>query len=281
MQTSIDTTVGALLNGDPIPARPCQAAPIALPAGQQELLISPGAAFVVDGVQLVGPLGRQLAKAPTDPVEVAKWSSDHREVDIPASQASRILVVPESVNPGWTARTGDGTRLTPVTVNGWQQGWVVPPGTAGTVTLYFGSNAVYRAGIAGGLALLPILALLALVPARRPPPPAEPARPWQPGTVPSAVAVLAVGAVISGIAGVVVVGAALGIRYVLRNRPGVCDAITVGASAGGLILAGAVLSQNPWRSVDGYAGHSAGVQLLALISVGALAASVASAEWRN
>ena len=92
---------------------------------------------------------------------------------------------------------------------------------------------------------------------------------------------LAVGAVIAGIAGVVVVGAAIGVRYLLRNRPRLNDAVTVGTSAGGLILAGAVLSQNPWRSVDGYAGHSAGVQLLALISIAALAASVASAECRN
>ena len=76
---------------------------------------------------------------------------------------------------------------------------------------------------------------------------------------------LAVGAVISGIAGVMVVGAALGVRYVLRSRPELCEAVTVGTSAGGLILAGAVLSQNPWRSVDGYAGHSAGVQLLACL----------------
>ncbi|MFY9921280.1 MAG: hypothetical protein WAL26_23225, partial [Mycobacterium sp.] len=66
---------------------------------------------------------------------------------------------------------------------------------------------------------------------------------------------------------------ALGVRHLLRNRPRVCEAVTVGTSAGGLILAGVVLSQNPWRSVDGYAGHSAGVQLLALISVAALAAS--------
>jgi arabinofuranan 3-O-arabinosyltransferase len=44
-------------------------------------------------------------------------------------------------------------------------------------------------------------------------------------------------------------------------------------SASGLILAGATLSRHPWRSVDGYAGHSAGVQLLALISLAALAAS--------
>ena len=278
VQTSVDTTVGALLDGDPIPARSCQAAPVTLPTGQQELLISPGAAFVVDGVQLVGPLGRQLAGAATNPVQTGTWGADHREVDVPASQSSRVLVVPESVNPGWTARTGDGTRLTPVTVNGWQQGWVVPPGTTGTVTLSFGSNAVYRAGIAGGLALLPILALLALVPARRPPPPADPARPWQPSPVATGLAVLAIGAVIAGVAGVVVVGAAMGVRYALRNRPTLCEAITVGTSAGGLILAGAVLSQNPWRSVDGYAGHSAGVQLLALISVGALAASIWSAD---
>jgi arabinofuranan 3-O-arabinosyltransferase len=34
-----------------------------------------------------------------------------------------------------------------------------------------------------------------------------------------------------------------------------------------------VLSQNPWRSVEGYVGHSWGVQLLALASVAMLAAS--------
>ncbi len=258
--------------------RPCRPAPIALPAGQQELLISPGAAFVVDGVQLVGPLGRQLPSAATIPAAVATWSADHREVDVPSSQASRMLVVPESINPGWIARTADGAQLTPVTVNGWQQGWVVPSGTSGAIVLSFGSNAVYRAGIVGGLALLPILALLALVPARRPPPPADPARPWRPGVIATGSAVLAVGGVISGIVGVVVVGAALGARHLLRNRPRACEAVTVGTSAGGLILAGAVLSQNPWRSVDGYAGHSAGVQLLALISIAAVAASTLSGD---
>jgi arabinofuranan 3-O-arabinosyltransferase len=281
VQTSIDTTVGALLDGGPIAATPCRPAPIALPQGQQELLISPGAAFVVDGVQLAGPLGRDLATAATTPVQTGAWSSDHREVTVPPSQASRVLVVPESINPGWIARTADGAQLSPVTVNGWQQGWVVPAGTSGTITLSFGSNSVYRAGIVGGLALLPILALLALVPARRPPPQADPARPWQPGAVATGSAILVIGAVIAGVAGVVVMGAAIGVRHLLRNRTRLRDAITVGASAGGLILAGAVLSQNPWRSVNGYAGHSWGVQLLALISVGALAASVASAECRN
>jgi len=43
IQTSVDTTVGALLDGTPIAAHPCLPAPIAFPAGEQELLISPGA----------------------------------------------------------------------------------------------------------------------------------------------------------------------------------------------------------------------------------------------
>jgi arabinofuranan 3-O-arabinosyltransferase len=276
VQTSIATTVGAVLDGEPVPARPCRSEPITLPAGEQELLISPGAAFVVDGVQLAGPLASQLHTAATVPVSTGDWSADHRELDVPPSPSSRVLVVPESINPGWTARAADGARLAPVTVNGWQQGWVLPPGTAGPVTLSFTSNALYRAGLIGGLALLPLLALLAFLPVRRPRPADEPARPWQPGRVTTSVAVVAVAAVISGVAGVVVGGAALGVRYLLRRREKLCEAVTVGLAAGGLTLAGAVLSQNPWRSVDGYAGHSAGVQLLALASVAMLAASTVS-----
>ena len=87
VQTSIDTTVGALLDGDPIPGQALPGRPRSrCPPGQQELLISPGAAFVVDGVQLVGPLGRQLPSAATNPVQTgsvelpttARWTSPHR-----------------------------------------------------------------------------------------------------------------------------------------------------------------------------------------------------------
>ena len=52
VHTSIRTTAGALLDGGPVRAEACDRDPIALPAGQQELLISPGDAFVVDGAQL-------------------------------------------------------------------------------------------------------------------------------------------------------------------------------------------------------------------------------------
>jgi arabinofuranan 3-O-arabinosyltransferase len=274
VQTSITTTVGALLDGEPVAAEACQAGPILLPAGQQELLISPGAAFTADGVQLAGPLASRIHSAATIPAQIESWTADRREVNVAPSGVSRVLTVPESVNPGWIAHRADGTRLTPVTVNGWQQGWVLPPGTEGPVTLTFPSNTPYRAGVIGGLALLPVLALLAFMPVRRRAEQDESARPWRPGRWPVSAAVLAVGAVISGVAGVVVVGIAFGLRYLLRNRERLCDAVTITVTAGGLILAGAVLSQNPWRSVDGYVGQSAGVQLLALISVAMLAASV-------
>ena len=280
VHTSIRTTAGALLDGEPVAALPCERDPIALPAGQQELLISPGAQFVVDGARLSTPAAAGVPDASPTLARTAAWGPSRREVRAPASPTSRLLVIPESINPGWVARTSTGARLTPVAVNGWQQGWVVPAGDPGTITLTFAANSLYRAGLAIGLALLPLLAALALWRTRRGRGDGEPARPWAAGRW-AAVAVLAVGAVVAGAAGVVVVGAALGLRYALRHRPRRRDAVTVALSAGGLILAGAVLSRHPWHSVDGYAGHSASVQLPALISLAVLAASVMTLTGRE
>jgi arabinofuranan 3-O-arabinosyltransferase len=274
VQTSVETTVGALLDGEPVAARPCGSPTIALPAGQQELVISPGPAFVTDGVQLAGPLAATLPSAPMTSTQTTQWQADHRKVDVVASDVPRVLVVPESINQGWVARAADGTALKPITVNGWQQGWVLPAGTSGIVALDFASNTTYRVGLFGGLALLPLLLLLVLLPARPGPSRPEPARPWQPGPLGVTAAVLGVGFLVSGVVGIVVGGAAIGLRHLLRSHPGLSDRITLGVGAGGLILAGAVLSQYPWRSVDGYIGHAWGVQLLALTSVAALAASV-------
>ncbi|OBJ48135.1 alpha-(1-_3)-arabinofuranosyltransferase family protein, partial [Mycobacterium sp. 1423905.2] len=279
VHTSITTTVGALLDGQPVQARACETNPITLPAGQQELLISPGAAFVVDGAQLSVPGVTEPPDATAVPTSTGTWGPARREVRVPASAASRVLVVPESINPGWVARTTTGYRLTPVAVNGWQQGWVVPAGDAGTITLTFASNSVYRAGLAVGLALLPLLVVLALWRRRRPDE-SPPAQPWAPGPWVGLVAVAA-GAVIAGVAGALVVGAAVGLRYALWHRELLSDRVFLALSAGGLVLAGAVLSRYPWRSVDGYAGHSASVQLLALVSVAAVVATVVPTPRRG
>ncbi len=271
VHTSISTTAGALLDGAPVAAQACDRQPVALAAGQQELLISPGEAFVVDSVQLSGPLAAAPA-ADIAPAATGAWGAAHREVLVAAAPIVRVLVVPESINPGWVARAADGTRLVAVAVNGWQQGWVLPAGTAGTVTLRFESNRLYRVGLTGGLALLPLLAPLAWW-RRRGRPAGTPPRPWAPSRRLAAVAGLAVGTVIAGAAGAAVFGTALALLHRLRHRPRWYRTATLGLSAGGLIAAGAVLSQHPWRSVDGYAGHWSGVQLLALISVATLAAA--------
>jgi len=273
VQTSVSTTVDALLQGRPVPARTCDPAPITLQAGTQELLISPGPAFIADGAQLIGPLAKDLAPAPTAPVTVTVWRPDRREVTVPRDPESRVLVVPESVNPGWVAHTAGGARLTPVIVNGWQQGWVLPPGAQGAVTLSFPSNGLYRAGLTVGLALLPLLLAMALVPARRRLPAYFPARPWRPGPL-GVVGLLAAGTLIAGAGGLVVVGGALLLGWRLHDRQPAWDTVTLGVVPAGLIVAGALLSRYPWRSVDGYIGHSAWVQFFALIGVGFLAASL-------
>ena len=272
VQTSVSTTVGDLLDGRPIPARPCEPAPIPLPAGEQEFLVSPGETFIADGVQLSAPLAARLTPAQVTPAQTGAWSAECREVSVTRSATARLLVVPESVNPGWVARTSDGATLTPVTVNGWQQGWVVPAGAQGTVALSFPSNARYRAGLVGGLALLPMLAVLALIAPRRRRPADGPVRPWPGGPLASA-AVVAAGALIGGAAGAAVFGAAVLARRLLRRHRLLFDRTVLVVAPAGLILAGALLSRYPWRSVDGYIGFSPWVQLPALIAVGALAAS--------
>ena len=114
-----------------------------------------------------------------------------------------------------------------MTVNGWQQGWVLPRAPQ-PITLSFTSNGLYRAGLIGGLALLPLLALLAFIPVRRP------RRTDEAAPMPVAATTgdderRGSGGRRGNITnpGVIVGGAALGLRYLLRNRERLCDAATV------------------------------------------------------
>jgi arabinofuranan 3-O-arabinosyltransferase len=273
VQTHISTTVNALRNGEPIAARACDPSPIMVPAGEQELLISPGPEFIVDGAQLDGPYSNKVPTATTTYANIAKWSPDRREITLDREPTTRVLVIPESVNPGWVAHNANGAALTPIIVNGWQQGWVIPAGQDGTITIDFPSNEQYRAGLVIGLALLPLLFALALIPGRRTRPDQQATAPYR-SRIGGAVGTLLVGAIIAGIAGAIVFGMAIAVAYLLRNQNHVRDRLTLWVAPLGLILAGATLSRYPWRSVDGYVGHSPWVQLLALLALGALAASV-------
>ncbi|NLG47853.1 MAG: DUF3367 domain-containing protein, partial [Gordonia sp.] len=155
LRLQAETTAGALRRGEPITATACPGPPLQLAAGEQELSVNPGRAFSVDAVSLRVPGPSDASTEVTRP-DVEKWEATNRSVAVTAVDTDRVLFVPESTNPGWHARI-DGRELSPVVVNGWQQGWVLPAGIAGTVALTFDLDVPYRWSLIGGLTLLVLL----------------------------------------------------------------------------------------------------------------------------
>lgn len=87
-----------------------------------------------------------------------------------ASDKKRILFSPSQANPGRIAtleHDGETTQLTPITVNGWQQGWIVPEGASGLVTIHFEGTGLYRTWLAIGLVAALVLVGLCIFVARR------------------------------------------------------------------------------------------------------------------
>ncbi|MGV9825996.1 alpha-(1-_3)-arabinofuranosyltransferase domain-containing protein [Gordonia sp. NPDC003429] len=265
----VTTTAGALRAGDPVVARPCLPS-VRLPAGEQELSANPGPAFTVDTVGLdaggdFGAAAPAAARAPT----VDAWSPTRRSLDIDTAAAQRLLVVPESTNPGWQARLG-GQTLRPVVINGWEQGWVIPAGASGHVDLTFRYDSLYRWSLAIGFALLATLFVIAVLPLRRhrdsPPEPGVADRPLPLAAAGMATAGwLAASWVLTGwwgVAATAVVGVAVGVAA-LRRR----SAPVVAAAFVAMMAATIGLAAGPWQAPGGYHGFSWWVQLPALLAV--------------
>jgi arabinofuranan 3-O-arabinosyltransferase len=199
-------------------------------------------------------------------VQVRSWDADRRVVSVAPGDAA-LLVVPENANAGWRATLGDD-RLTPVRVDGWMQGYLVPEGAGGTVVLEFTPNRPYQAGLGLGGVLALVLVGGAVFLRRRDAPVArllpDPERsdhvepwPW-----PWRLATLLAGAVVGGPAA----GAGLLLGDLGRRRigdPGAVGAVLVGLAGAG---AGIVASQQgglPPVWCDALAG--AGVGLVAAV----------------
>ncbi len=166
-RTRLVATRRDLLELRETPAEPCgdrgAATTVPLLAGELPVVAAPSGLAVPVRAALL-PTG--TAALPTaSPVQVQSWSVVERHLTVPGRLTQRLLAVRENANPGWQATAG-GQVLTPIVVDGWQQGWLIPSGYAGEIVLRFLPDVPYRIGLLGGAAAVLILVVLALVPAR-------------------------------------------------------------------------------------------------------------------
>lgn len=89
-------------------------------------------------------------QAPQSAVDVREWDSTERYVTVADRASSSLLVVRENANPGWTAYL-DGEELPVARPDGWQQGWILPPGDAATVELRMRPARWYQGWLIFGL----------------------------------------------------------------------------------------------------------------------------------
>ena len=154
--TSVSGTVRDLVKLTPLPLHVCTAAGgLALPAGRH-WLSSPGTgvALAVTGLSLANAAAQaavpSTAAAAARSLRIGSWGTEYRTATIGAGGLS-YLEVHQTANPGWTA-TLNGHQLTPVTLDGWQQAYVVPAGAGGTVVMSFTPESGYH-WLLGGAAL--------------------------------------------------------------------------------------------------------------------------------
>ncbi|MGW1956480.1 alpha-(1-_3)-arabinofuranosyltransferase domain-containing protein [Streptomyces sp. NPDC001920] len=127
---------------------------------------------------------------------IRDWLGDRRAVTV-GSGAASYLTTYENFNDGWRA-TLNGRELTPVRLDGWQQGWRIPAGSGGTVELSYEPAVTYEGGLIGSAVALALLAGLVLW-RRRAPNPDEPQPvPPLPGLWLGTVALTVVGVLIAG-----------------------------------------------------------------------------------
>jgi arabinofuranan 3-O-arabinosyltransferase len=226
-------------------------------------------------------VGSAVPKATASPMRVDSWTGTIRQIAIGAAPAERVIAVRENTNPGWQA-TISGQRLTPIVLDGWEQGWIVPAGVAGEIVLRYTPDTTYREGVLAGAALLLLLFILAAVPvpsfgvhARGPE--------WAPARRTDRLAALAMGAaglvLVGGVGGALVALAGVLLAFYRSLFPRPAPAAQARARyflrAVQLWVPVTLLAIGGWISHTGYDQHGRlGPQLAGLLCVSVLWLSV-------
>ncbi|MFJ9414254.1 alpha-(1-_3)-arabinofuranosyltransferase family protein [Streptomyces sp. NPDC101227] len=242
-----------------------------LPAGRHRVEAGDQGPLALTDVTL--STGKAAAPAaaggrPARKVTAEDWAGDRRTVSVGAGTAVYLQMY-ENVNDGWHASL-DGRALTPVRLDGWQQGFLVPAGAGGTVELSYAPATSYDLGLLGGAAGVLLLVASALV--RRTPRTPSPALvvPPAPSWVLGVLALTAVVAMASGPFAVVVPLLAVAARL----RPGLLVPLAFSAMAAAGITA-AIGAGEPIAADQG--AFSALAQGCALVALAAAVVTVPAA----
>jgi arabinofuranan 3-O-arabinosyltransferase len=174
-QTSVSGTVGQLSQYLPLQVRLCApGGTLSLGAGRHTLTAATPGTFAVTDLSLTSAgadpasavatgaapgAATGAATAASRAVTIRSWQPDQRLLGLGAGAAS-YLEVHENYNLGWAA-TLNGQRLTPVRLDGWQQGFLVPAGAGGMITLTFRPAATYHLALVASLLAAALLLAIA------------------------------------------------------------------------------------------------------------------------
>lgn len=207
LEANVD--VSAALAGQSVLAVPCGGDQIGLSAGAHRLRLAATSVVAPESITATKdgstPLPGKAEAGLTS--RITNWGSTSRTVEVHTDQAA-YLVVRENFSAGWSARL-NGHKLTPVLLDGWQQGYLIPAGSNGAVKLSFTPQRLFAAGLV--LGALAVLALLWL--AFRPESPsAAEAEPGRMHPVFGAILLAGAGFALLSLPGLILALAVLGLR---------------------------------------------------------------------
>jgi arabinofuranan 3-O-arabinosyltransferase len=207
--------------------------------------------------------------APVRSAHVVSWGQESRKLAISSGSAT-YLEVHQNFNAGWTASL-NGKALTPIRLDGWQQGYLVPAGRGGTVQLTFGPERTYLVGLGlGAIGVLLLLLLAVGLIGRHRWEDLEPSPPWN-KQVPFWLAIGLAAAVIFVIGGPVVLAVPV-LAYVGSRRPVWLPWVAFV----GMAIAAVVAAVHPGTgALSGVGAFSGTAQVCALIALSAVLVPVA------
>ena len=257
LRTRLVASRAALYAHRSVPAEICGSQQqVLLRQGENSARSTPSPLAVADTLVL----GQAVTGSPVVAVRAGGDRTTGRELG--SAPGDAVVVEHRNVNPGWTATQG-GQEVSPVVVDGWQQGWRTD-GSGTPIVTRFAPDTVYRLGLFAGALVALLLLLLAAVPARRWPGRSAPALDARGSSPRVQVGVALVASLLlAGWTGVVVGAAGLLLARVVR-RSGHAAPWVVAAP---LLVAASAYAVVPWGDADGWAGSWAWPAYLVLLAV--------------